>query len=95
VLLSGTEIELDEKTQLKGTIMGAPKPWSEWDVAAEPEPYEESYLPGTFLFPLDIRVATEHLSLSVQILRLLHLSKTLRETMRMLMIRFRESTKSF
>lgn len=95
MLLSGTEIELDEKTQLKGTIVGAPKPWSEWDVAAEPEPYEESYLPGTLLSLLHVRAAAKHLLFFSQILRLLHLSKTLRETMRMLMIRFRESTKSF
>lgn len=43
---SCTESELDEKTQLKGTVVGTPKPWMEWDIAAEPEPYEESYLPG-------------------------------------------------
>ncbi|GAA5930610.1 uncharacterized protein JCM15063_002413 [Sporobolomyces koalae] len=39
------EAALDVKSGLQGTPTTATKPWPEWDIAAEPEPYEESYLP--------------------------------------------------
>ncbi|GAA6062743.1 hypothetical protein JCM10212_000383 [Sporobolomyces blumeae] len=39
------ESELDAKTALEGSPVNPSAPWPEWDIAAEPEPYEESYLP--------------------------------------------------
>lgn len=41
------ESALDSSSALSGTPSAPTKPWPEWDIAAEPEPYEESYLPGT------------------------------------------------
>ncbi|GAA5881280.1 hypothetical protein JCM1840_003843 [Sporobolomyces johnsonii] len=39
------EAKLDPTSALSGKPSTSTAPWPEWDIAAEPEPYEESYLP--------------------------------------------------
>ncbi|GAA5990371.1 hypothetical protein JCM10908_007340 [Rhodotorula pacifica] len=41
------EDALDPTSALSGPPSTSAKPWPEYDIAAEPEPYEESYLPET------------------------------------------------
>ncbi|GAA5963445.1 hypothetical protein JCM21900_004646 [Sporobolomyces salmonicolor] len=40
------EAKLDPTSALSGKPSTSTAPWPEWDIAAEPEPYEESYLPA-------------------------------------------------
>mgnify|MGYP006899216216 FL=1 len=44
-----TEDALDPTSALSGLPSTSARPWPEYDIAAEPEPYEESYLPGKWL----------------------------------------------
>lgn len=51
--IARTEDALDPTSALSGPPSTSARPWPEYDIAAEPEPYEESYLPGEFeLMPL-------------------------------------------
>lgn len=46
-LLLIAENALDATTGLAFAPSSSAKAWAEFDIAAEPEPYEESYLPCT------------------------------------------------
>ena len=41
------ESALAENAGLSSAPTSKPTPWPEWDIVAESEPYEESYLPST------------------------------------------------